>query len=827
MSATTNGESRRLRVSLFADAYDEVPKPWEGSWDDFCAQLGPHKYDHGLTDKRGCGAFSPAEFQPGAQNKADESAVAVDLFVLDIDHSTEQAVTALTTAIGEAGLAHLIYTTWRHAEDPWRVRIVLPLSRPVLAAEWPDFWARANQALGGACDPKCRNVGHIYFGPYAPPGTEDKNFYRAVPGVPLDIDKVSRLALTTPVQLSAEVRATLHVPPDRFEKFANQLAGNKKNGHEADLGDALQKVCKGEKFAEPGERDNVIFKLTDRIARRWPDCDPGQVAGHFATSLQAMAMVAPDCPSVDDVAYKLRRALDAVKAEEQVKVDAGRARISEAFGNGRDYPYTPDELRRIPQRRWIIQQDRSLYFRLLDDYVGPLTEKAALADAVIDLSPACSAGVELFKLDSKGGIAQKTILELVRDYGTVALRTEIHFMAQRTHYDDATRTIIEAPCPLRKIAPTYHPEIARWLELFAGEKLELLKCWLAAVTWLDNPTPALLVTGPKDVGKSLLANGTARLWTEGQPTPLEEAFANFNDALLHCPLCFADEQMPKDFRGYAKTAELRLHTQARSRSLKRKFLPTAELKGATRTIIAANNEGILATNENLTSDDIDAIAARYLNISVPPAAAEYLRSVDHADWVGGDKIAAHVLWLRDNHLWISKGRFLIDVDDPRLVHSLTTRSGNRAAVCQWLVGYLRDPGKFLCDARGQKLVRIKDGQLLVNVKGIVSCWDHYVSNEPCPKTGNLQQALRALYEPVEHDKRPRLEWSVGNKERVYYQKINVEQVIQWAEDTGFADREEIEEALGTDTEKRDFKIPSPSATLAESLAEGQRRTRSN
>jgi len=791
-----------VKISLFANAYDEVPTPWEGSWDEFCTALGPHRYDHGLTDKLECPAFCPTEFQPGAQSKFDRLAVAVHMFGLDVDHSTEKDVMGLVRGIQEAGLAACVYTTWRHAEDPWRVRILLPLSRSVPAGEWAGFWERANAAFGGICDPKCRNVGRIYFGPYAPKGTEEKNFFVVLPGAALDVDLVWGIDLG---QVAAAIanRPSLPVPRERFEKFAKQLSRRQTEYH-ADLGEALLKICRGEPFAEHGERDEVIFRLAGLIVRRWPDCDPVQVAGHFGMSLQVMAMAAPDCPTVEDVAYKIRRARDAVYAERQVAVDERTARVKEAFGNCRSHAYTADELKQIPPRRWIIQKSRSFYFRLLNDYVGPFTDSEVLPAAVIQLAPASSAGVELFK-PTKNGIVQKTILELVRDYGTVALRTEVHLSAQVNRYDEESRTFIEAPCPIRPIVAMFHPEIDLWLKKLAGPRYEKLKTWLAAVTDLDHPCVALLLTGKKGVGKGLLAQGVSRLWSRSRPTSLEEVFSNFNEALTRCPLCFADEQLPKDFRGYSKTAELRHHIQTLTRPLTRKHLPTIDCIGAMRTIVAANNEDVLSTPENLSANDIEAIIERYLHIPCQDEAAEYLESVDtwaDGGWVFGDKIAEHVLWLVQNHVWFKEGRFLIKPGDDALGREFSTRSGSRSSICQWLVGYLREPGKFDNEGKGNKLVRVKDQRLLVNTQALVRCWDHYVTNEKCPSTGAITTGLIALCVP---NVRPR--YFDDNNKRVNYRVIDIENLIRWAEKNGYADREQILDSLKKDTEDRISIVP--------------------
>ena len=781
-----------MRISLFSGAKNEEPILWEGTWDEFCAEIGPHRFD--IADKESTPAFSPAEYSADCKRRSDGAVLAVHLFAIDLDHSTEERVLELLGQVQDRGLAALVYTTWTHASDPWRVRVVLPLSRPVPGPQWRAFWSRAAGLFGGDLDPKCKNPSRIYFGPYAPAGTEDQNFFFTLDGNPLDVDAVSDLPVLHRV-VAPEGEFSLRL--EQLEKFAKQLS-KKANERQAELGEALLRVCRGETFAQPGQRDSTIFQLAGVLARRFSDCRVESIADHFRPSLSRMAHEAPECPTVEDVAYKLRRARDEVQAELDQREAAHGSRIREAFRNGRSHPYSAEELAALGKdadHRWIIQCAKSYYYRVLATYAGPYPESSALAGAVIELSPAATAGVDLFRLNKTGEITQKNLVQLVREYGTVALKTEIHLAAQVASYDYKTRTIIEAPCPIRPIEPKFHPEIDRWLQLMAGDKYQKLLDWLSFVTRLCDPLVGLLLTGAKGTGKSLLASGVARIWTTTRPTALEEVFSDFNESLVRCPLAFADEQLPKDHRGYSKHAELKLHIQSTTRPLRRKFQPTADVIGAMRTIVAANNDDILATPENLSSNDIEAIVERYLHIETRPEAAAYLEQIDTTDWVSGDEIAEHVLWLVQNHPSKAEGRFLIKVGDDSLGREQLVKSGPRGAVCQWLVGYLLNPGKFDHDSRSQKLVRVHKYQLLANTQALVRCWDHYVQNERCPSTGNLATALIA----ISHPKRLRL--LGANGERVNYRVVILENLYSWAKRTGFTDQEQIDDAIIALSEK--------------------------
>ncbi len=794
-----------MKISLFPNAYDEVPRSWEGSWEELAQQFAEHDYSR--TVKEQCPAFSPAAFPEGASNRLDRLVTEVSALVLDADHLREDQALELTGLIQDLGLAARVYTTWSHAEGPWRLRPVIPLSRPVPGAAWADFWARANTLFGGVCDPKCRNPARIYFGPYAPAGTEDKNFSLLFEGEPLDVDAV--MALEPWIVAEAPSAEQYALSRDEFERFARALARKRSDEKQAEIGELLIKVLNGEAFAEPSNRDNVLFfRLAPVLAQRFFDRTPESIAECFRLSCDRMARIAEGAPTVEVVARKIRKQQENIRLEEVRQDNEHRQRIREAFKNGRDDPYSLDELASFgPEinKRWIIQRGGSFYFFVgrvdggAGSYVGPFTKDDMFTAALRDLAPASSAGVQLFKTQKDGSVIPKTFNQLASQYGTVAEKIVLDLKAQRAHYEEQTRTLHEAPCPLRKIDPVFHANIDLWLQILAGDKYEHVKTWLAAVTKLESACVALFLTGKKSTGKGLLANGVARLWTKGMPTPLDEALSDFNDVIARCPLCFADEQLPKDFRGYAKNAELRHHIQQTDRPFKRKFQPTAFMEGATRTIIAANNENVLSTPENLSAHDIEAIIERYFHVRVQSEAADYLKDTDTSEWVRGDRIAEHVMWLIENHPWKPDGRFLMRVEDESLHRALATRTGVRSAVCQWLTGYLLNPKKFDNDARGQGFVRIKEGKLLVNAQGLLNCWDHYVPNERCPTTGHLASDLSALCENTNGKNDQRLRYVNKMGVRVNYRIFNVENLVAWAEKSGFADREQIEEALSKPT----------------------------
>jgi len=913
-----------VRISHFEGARDNWPKQQDFSWDQFAATLGPHEYlppgRDAADDKRvkeGLRCFSPAEYGTGGFRR-NADVVRVWMLVLDVDEVTEATYLALVAFVQQLGLAAVVYSTWSHAralaeKGLYKFRIVIPLDRPIAGEHWGAFWEKANDLFGGVCDAACKDQARLFFGPFAPIGTEHVNFYYALQGAPLVVEQVlarplpegvrdtrlvgdeqrrskdaeaiamlasawpdqrrheAHLALAggllssgfsderaveflcgvaeqhegsdeerdkrenavqhTREQLDAnakitgwttlcaiigydvveKVRALVERAPDitveQLTRFAKDLQKSKYD-EKRELGDALEKVCKGRVFPE-----SLALKLATEVGGRFLDYDAASIARHFDTSLKIMISEG-ELVTVEQVEARIKQRQDEQrhkrdeqrrqKEQREKEVEHDKAsRIRESFNNGRSHPYTIDELQRFAPvistgHQWILQKDRAYYFFHYGRHRGPYTEAEAHNAALRELSPASSAGVELYKV-TKDGTDFKSMRQLVAEYGTVADELILDMRAQATSYDFSTRTIIEAPCPLRPIAPVYHADIDEWLYHLAGpDYWHDLKTWLAILPRLDIVRVALFLTGKKSLGKSLLALGCARLWTTRGPTSLDAAFGTFNDLLASCPLCFADEQLPKDFRGYTMNPQLRQHIQATERTFKRKFLPNGKLIGVSPTIVAAHDPSILRTPEELSNNEIEGIMERYFHIAVRDAAGDFLLKLRpttfERGWVEGDKIAEFVMWLYYNHQHESQGRFYINRPDVENTRWLATSSGARSSVLRWLCAFLADRRLFEGNASTQMLVRIHKGELLVNISGLLKFWDLYIGNEKCPPSGKLATTIGELAEPHR-----RVQLNNGKGVPTNYRVIVNDNLMAWAKNSDFITPEEIVRQLAIDS----------------------------
>lgn len=798
-----------MRFSIFRAENISIPAPMEMSWDQFVIAMGSHDFTY--HNKKGLPAFSPAEFKPGTA-KLKKNVLRVAFGVLDLDLITaEQLLTVLRNVEGHNAI---FYTTWSHPETfkkrgLWKCRICIEFARPVDVQAWPLVWGLLNGRFGaGVNDPQCKDPSHIYYGPFQPPGTESDAIYYQFRGEALDTDTLiaQRYQIET-----APVTGTDKIGRDRLERLALRWKRSR-DEYRSFMGETLHKLTKGEPFAEEHNVDNTVFKLCNDIAAAFPTSDPKSIAEHFAQSLQLMNY--SGLYPLDKVEDKLRRALAngaaEIAAEQEAEITERKLRMRQAFAHldpERDYAYTETELnamaerlecsREEMQKRWIIQLKTLFYVLGPNAVYSQAYTQQDVGNAIMrDLAPALSAGVELWSA-STGEFTRKSVGTLMDQYGSVATSFVLDMRAQEARYEPTIKQFIEAPCPLRPLAPAYDHDVARWLNLMCGDKIHDVLTWMACSTYLDEVCAALMLTGPGGAGKSLFAEGMARLWSTSGASKLSSAMdPSFNEAMAQCPLIFGDEQLPKDFRGFGRTGEIREFIAAFTRPYKKKYAPEGKLIGAIRLVIAANNEELLAIPENLSINDIEAIGDRFYHVRVQAGAIEYLKACNARSFVHEDRIAKHALWLRDNHRYQRNGRFIIKSPDRTFYRALTTKTGIRSAVCQWLVGYLREPRRV--DQKGDFGVRVKYGALCVTAKTVLDNWDLYVQNEKVPTTGALTRAITGLSQ----DERWHLSIPAPVGGTKHYRVIDSGHLRAWAQETEFASLDEIENALSVDTEKR-------------------------
>jgi len=819
-----------LNVTFFETIGNVKPDLRYGvTWDELLILLGDHRPWPGPTlaaAKKAGPMYSAAEWQPGhgpSKEEGDRFLVAVHFGCFDLDDATEDQVAEIVATLP---CRYALLSTFSHGtfgegkkakfreEDGKKIpvrlskfRILLEYSRPVLKSEHPHLWARINETLlRGLADSSCRDPGHRYFFPSHPEAPEVPPVKILGEGPPLDVqrllgDFVARIRVDDGASDDGMPTATGAGTPisrDQLRKISDTLSSSKTK---SDIGRAMRLVLKGEEYAEKGQRHGMTFRLVCEVRDRYPLVDGPALAAHFAPSL---ALMQPTHITAEVICEMLR-------GKQAAALEAQHHRIVEAFAAttpGRSSVYNEEELAAFSEKldvprdrlkhRWVVQHGAS-YYLYCDGRYDHYTVLDVVSAAQRDLAPAISAGVDLM-VATQRSVRTKTASELVNDYGVTATNVVVDFRAQYAKYEDETKTMVEAPCPVR-VSPKYDPQIAKWLELLGGPKATRLTQWLAATTMLDQPCAALYMEGAPNAGKTLLALGVSRIWTTDRPATLEEALGDFNEQIMKCPLIFGDETAPHDHRGKLRTPELREIIQARQRPLKRKFKPNATIKGCIRIILAANNENLLETTEHLTAHDISAIVERFFYLPCQEIAAAYLRDVGPAairPWLDEDRIAQHCVWLSENIEVPKTSRFLVSGEASDLTRSLASGTGLRAYVCQWLVKYLLSPRPFQsCTQR--HLVRVRGGRLYVNVQALAENWNLYVPGNP-PSPANLAKALAGLSQPA---------WQrdlTDPSKIVRFRLVDQSLLLEWATRTDYADENGLDECVAALDEEKSSRV---------------------
>ena len=598
----------------------------------------------------------------------------------------------------------------------------------------------------------------------------------------------------------------------------------KRDGQEGRIGRRLEKIIKGDPIGT--EAEQVFESVAAALARKYPQADPTQLALLLEESIKKTYSAGNRDITVEWVAHRINQAqeeIQAGRADEQLdRKLLERLTIKDAFRSvkqDRTTPYTRPEIKAFAKegglesiaefrRRWILRSGKTFYFFVGGQYIRR-TQDEALNSAHELLLPA---KLPMYRDGANGPVPLK-LHELIERYGCVVDKIYVDLTAQKTHYDWENKTVIEAPCPFRPLAPKYSKYVAEWLRALTTSDVlyERLLDWLACVPKVQRPSCALFLYGPPNTGKSLLPSKLARLWREyGGPTELESLATNFNEEMQECPIVFGDEYVPTDHRGDPRTDLLRKIVQEHDRTFKRKHIGDAKLLGAIRLVLAANRSDIfLSTHKTLTNNDITAINERFLCIRVDEGAANYLADLKHnkmddpdvAAIFLGDAIPQHIWWLHENRPVVDNDRLIVSgMANSPLSLRLMVGTGLRSGICHWFTNYITasEEKRNMGNANISPIIdTMADGsaRLLVTADMLYSLWSAFNPHEEKPRIDSLEKALGGVC-----DKR-----TTKRIDGKHYSMrvVNLLRVKYWAASSGRSPMEVFDAALET------MKLPAP------------------
>ena len=711
---------------------------------------------------------------------------------VDIEKRTDDVIEVVVEKL--QGWEFVLYTTHKHGSEVAggfaRYRLILPLAEPTPgdSKHWSVVWSRLNMLVNGINDPSTKDASRLNYLPSTFDPTQAQAFHFEGKWISVD-DLPNHVKDVSAIATSAASDSTARTVASKIRAKLKRMA----NDHH--LKKSSTALCKGEPFADAGERHDTIREFTWWIAERDKHVPVEALFVLFGPSIEAMQLEDPSTPGLDDVERTYTGAVTRLEAD---KTEQQRSfQLEHADGKGE---YDDDDLEHIAKtqgcnvaqlrHRWIVQRDTNFYFLQSNGhYSQPATMTEARPEAVAIL---CRAPILLNELTKNGAPRRRNIIELVEDYGQKAHKIVADLRIVDSFYLDGDRIMHEAVCPVRKIEPEHNSFIAEWLKILGGKHHSKLLDWLACAPDLKKLLCALYFGGEPGGGKTLFAQGVARIWTTGTATEFEKILEDFNEELCKCPIIFADEAMPKYWKGNPTTTKIRSIISQQSRTLSRKHKAPADLVGAVRLILTANNEHLLSSDGASTHLDLQAIAQRFLYIEVSKNAREFIEALPKAYCedviLWGDGLAKHALHLAATRTVERDRRFWVEGDTDSMHRMLMTGTAWNSLVCEWLVRYLLNPTVF--DTSNTGLIRRGEGELLVNEQALVDGWKTYIDiRNKDPETAKIGTALRAL-----STKQKAVQKRFMGR-RLRYRVIDTEYLFDWSRRYNIGDEESIQCSL--------------------------------
>lgn len=112
--------------------------------------------------------WAPLRFADG-QKREDAHVVHVSCMVLDFDRMNGPGLpTPESLQDAFSAYFHVAHSTWSHTPERPKLRLVLPLSAPIVGADFDKVWHALNTVAGGTADPTGRSLARAWALPAVP-----------------------------------------------------------------------------------------------------------------------------------------------------------------------------------------------------------------------------------------------------------------------------------------------------------------------------------------------------------------------------------------------------------------------------------------------------------------------------------------------------------------------------------------------------------------------------------------------------------------------------------------------------------------------------------
>lgn len=749
----------RLQGVFFRNTKDIVPiEPFdiEFTHDELHRLFQPHD----VAKKDAERLWSPIKPRPGA-TRGKKGVEEIYALVLDKDCGDVGELKACLEALAASGLAYFVHSSYSHmvaekessagTTGPFDCfRVVLPLSRPIsdpaeleavydvivnsyLAPEPPSYQAEYDAAVERVKKAKSKerpkaprgwdasagkDIARAWFVPGGPASVSGFRVFEVRQGDPVDVDMcINTMDDVNGVESECEPDSRPKTKEGALlkclTKFVDALAAN---GQEVEDGTP---------------------ELDTEFRSDCPGCGSNNTLSISAKSEQGhITFICYEASCDRDL---ILPSIGLVWADLYADtMDAPERHMKLAFGSDRTEPYSVDELAAMApiDERWILQTVAGYFIRVPGgDYDGPFIRDHVVNAARDRLAPAISARVSTTKM-TKTGQTPKSLGELMHEYGQTPTKMAFSYKIDRSELR-GSMFVQKTGRPV-DVEPEFNEQIAKWLELFAGQHHESLLNWLATFLQLNRATCAIFVAGTSGAGKDLLIDGLAHFYG-GEYTSVERATGRFNADLLKSPLVVANEELnaSKDY-GANPVDALKALISNSVHKIEQKHQHATHLQGFLRLVLATNKSGAFKLGRQPTESDLQALDERILLLQPPKEAKDYLISIGGfkatTEWVDGGGIARHVMWLRKNRQVVSGHRFLVDGQGG--MSDLMSAEGKGSAVVLKAIF-----AALLGRQKNERVVRIKDGDVWLCKRALHEQWNIFSKVEKPDDMGSVWGSL--------------------------------------------------------------------------------------
>lgn len=547
------------------------------------------------------------------------------MLVFDLDSKVSETFARLDSLYdGEC----LVHSSPTHTAPAPKMRVIIPLSRTVSPAEHAQLWHYFADTLGLAVDESCKDAARLYFVPAVLPGVTP--IYQHCEGAPLDVDewlaKAPELPPTSP-------RPAVDITPGTFPEHVLDAAAG-----------VLQML------PLDGEHNQRALILGGSLARWGLDDD--------AIRYVARKVWTGRCQKPES---HVNEAVKSAQNTRAGQVTAGRGRLAEKVGSqvvdflsrtlgGYQLVATEDL---IAQKPTGPLQDTDNLPYVLKDNAGwyhirhPNKATYHITCTSQTLQAATQKDPDLwFAMNEKGNWSKQTL----EGHAHQVTATKHTFLQADTTYDEGTRVLTKG-LALADLTPAFDQDVDDYLTALAGPLKGDLERWIATLRpdKLAEVAAALILVGPKCIGKTALVASFARMWG-AQPVDAVNVVSRFNAALTKCPIVFADEGLPKDM-----TPDIfRQVVTARDQEIEEKGKEKSHLSGALRFVVATNDPNVIRFSQSKNAASLSAVTDRLFYLQVPESRADEIAVALRRIHLPGstlldlDRMARHWLYLGQN-----------------------------------------------------------------------------------------------------------------------------------------------------------------------------------